>query len=261
MFQTEIGIPRHAAGPRQVARAGEIWRLFQELAIQASAEVGWSPDRYLEQGTAFVIYGMTTTHAREVRYGERLQARTWVHDFKRDTLTRRQVRLRDEHGPVAAGTQQWVHVDAHLKPVRAPQSLLSALPPEVPDEPSIALPEWERCTSGPVHTFAFSPWHTWMDPLAHVNHPAYVDFCDEGTSRVLAAAGVDPQLLVPVAEHLAFKVGALAGQQVEVRTRLVGRAPGGAAVLEHEIGGEAGFARGLTIRRRADGQDLALCFG
>lgn len=257
MYQTEIGIPRHAAGPRQVARAGEIWRLFQELAIQASTAVGWSPDRYLAHGTAFVVYGMTAVHHREVVYGERLQARTWVHDFKRDTLTKRQVRLHDAAGPVAACTQQWVHVDSALKPVRASPALMSALPVEHPDEPSVSLPPLAVGFEGAEHSFAFSPWYTWMDPLAHVNHPAYVDFCDEGCSRALAAAGVDPHLLVPVAEQVAFKIGALAGQRIEVRTRVVGRTEGGDAVLQHEVGGEALFARATTVRRLHDGRDLA----
>lgn len=261
MFETEIGIPRHAAGPRQVARAGEVWRLFQELAIQASTAVGWSPDRYLEQGTAFVVYGMTAVHHREIAYGQRLRARTWVHDFKRDTLTRRQIRLSDAQGPVAACTQQWAHVDASLRPARAPASLLAALPVERPDEPSIELPPTAEALDGPVHRFAFQPWHTWMDPLAHVNHPAYVDFCDEGTCRALVAAGVDPQGLVPVAEQVAFKVGALAGQQVEVRTRVVGRTAGGDVILSHEIAGDAPFARATTVRRLAGGADLAALLG
>lgn len=261
MFETEIGIPRHAAGPRQVARAGEIWRLFQELAIQASTAVGWSPARYLEEGTAFVVYGMTAVHHREVAYGQRLRARTWVHDFKRDTLTRRQIRLFDADGPVAACTQQWAHVDARLRPARAPASLLAALPVERPDEPSVELPALAVAVQGPEHRFAFEPWHTWMDPLAHVNHPAYVDFCDEGTCRALAAAGVDPQRLVPVAEHVAFKVGALAGQPVEVLTRVVGRTAAGDAVLSHEVTGQAPFARATTVRRLVDGADLAAALG
>ena len=261
MYETEIGIPRHAAGPRQVARAGEIWRLFQELAIQASTDVGWSPARYLQEGTAFVVYGMTAVHHREVAYGERLRARTWVHDFKRETLTRRQIRLWDAAGPVAACTQQWVHVDASLRPARAPASLLAALPVERPDEPSVELPPLVVGADGPVHAFAFQPWHTWMDPLGHVNHPAYVDFCDEGTSRALTAVGVDPQRLVPVAEQVAFKIGALAGQQVEVRTRVIGRTAQGHAVLSHEIGGDAPFARATTVRCLSDGADLAALMG
>ena len=43
MYETEIGIPRHGAGPREVARSGEIWRLFQEVAMRATTAAGWPP--------------------------------------------------------------------------------------------------------------------------------------------------------------------------------------------------------------------------
>ncbi len=256
-FEIEMGIPRHAAGPRQVARAAEIWRLFQELALQATCAVGWPPERYLQAGTAFVVYGITGVHLRQVAYAERLRARTWVHDFKRGTLTRRQVRLFDERGPVASGTQQWVHTNASLAPVAAGPELLAAFPCH-PGEPCVSLPETVEALSGAWFEFEVRPWFTWMDPLDHVNHPAWVDFCDEGTMRALAAAGIDPQLLVPVAEQLVFKRGALAMEELRVRTRLAGRTQAGDAVLEHEIDGPTGlYGKGTTVRRLADGADLA----
>lgn len=262
MYEATIGIPRHAAGPREVARAAELWRVFQEVAVQASTAAGWPPERYLAAGTSFVVYALTAVHRREVAYGERLQARTWVHDFRRATLSRRQVRLHDAHGLVAACTQEWVHTDRSLKPTRAGAGLVAALPLERPEEPVVELPAHGAAPEeARVHRFGFEPWHTWMDPLAHVNHPAYVDFCDEGTSRALVAAGVDPQLLVPVAERLTFRVGAVAGQRVEVETRLLGRTTAGDAVLEHVVGGEARFADAVTVRRLADGRDLASVLG
>lgn len=262
MFETEIGIPRHGAGPREVARAGELGRLFQEVAVRASTAAGWPPERYRAVGTSFVVYGLTVRHHREVAYGERLAARSWVHDFRRGTLTRRQVRLADPRGPVADATQEWVHTDAALKPARAPAELLAALPVHPDVEPPVTLPPWAAIpVEAPEHRYAFSPWFTWMDPLAHVNHPAYVDFCDEGTMRALAAAGADPQALVPVAESVSYRVGAAAGQRVEVRTRVVGRTAAGDAVLAHVVDGDARFAEATTVRRLADGRDLAALLG
>jgi len=260
VFETTIGIPRHGAGPREVARASEIWRLFQEVAMQATTDAGWPPERYRAIGTAFVIYGMTAVHHREVGYGQPLRARSWVYDFKRATLTRRQIRLRDAEGPVASCTQRWVHTNAELSPVAASPELLAAFPPELPDEPAVALPAFERIEGAAEHRFQLSPWHVWMDPLAHVNHPTYVDFCDESTCRALAAAGVDPQGLVPIAEQIAFKRGALAGDEVDVRSRLVGVTRSGDAVIQHDIGGARRFARATTVRRHVSA-DLAAVLG
>lgn len=256
-----MGIPRHAAGPRQVARAAEIWRLFQELALQATCVAGWPPERYEQAGTSFVVYGLTGVHHRQVSYGQRLQARTWVHDFKRATLTRRQVRLYDAQGPVASGTQQWVHTDARLRPVPASAELLAAFPCE-PGEPCIEIPERVGALAGEWSVYELRPWFSWMDPLDHVNHPVWVDFCDEGTMRALHEAGVDPQLLVPVAEQLVFKRGARAMEALTVKTRLRGRDEQGAAVLEHLVEGPDGlYGTGRTVRRLADGRDLAQVLG
>lgn len=263
MHELVIGIPRHGAGPREVARGSEIWRLFQEIAVQASAAVGWPPERYRETGTSFVVYGMTVQHHREVPYGQALQARTWVHDFRRATLTKRQIRLSLPDGtPVASCTQQWVHTDASLRPCRAPQALLDALPVEHPDEPSIELPELDLLDPPvPVFAFSFTVWHVWMDPLAHVNHPQYVDFADESLARALHAAGADPQGIVPVAEHVTFKRGADAPRQVTVTTTCVGRA-GDAWAFAHELLDDDGqvCARVTTLRRHVAG-DLAALLG
>ncbi|RME22007.1 MAG: acyl-CoA thioesterase [Deltaproteobacteria bacterium] len=252
VYETSIGIPRHGAGPREVARASEIWRLFQEVAMEATTAAGWPPERYRAAGTAFVIYGMTAVHHREVGYGQALRARTWVYDFKRATLTRRQIRLEDDGGPVASCTQQWVHTDTDLSPVPASPELLAAFPPERPEVPAVTLPDFQRIDDAPGFGFAFTPWHVWMDPLAHVNHPTYVDFCDESTCRALADAGLDPQGLVPVAEHVRFKSGACAGDEVVVRSRLVGRTARGDAVFRHDIGGTRPFAQATTVRRHVD---------
>lgn len=257
-----MAIPRHAAGPRQVARAAEIWRLFQELALRATVAAGWPPERYLEVGTAFVVHGLSGRHLREVRYGQRLRAQTWVQDFRRATLTRRQLRLLDEQGLVAEGVQQWVHTDAELRPVAASRELVEAFPcePERGAAPPLDLPA--APVEDPGASFELEVWHTWMDPLAHLNHPAWLDLCDEGTMRRLAAAGGDPQALVPLAEELVFKRGAVAGQRLQVQTRAVGLGQGGAVLLEHEVLGPDGLClRARTWRRTQSGPALAVLLG
>jgi acyl-CoA thioesterase FadM len=90
-----------------------------------------------------------------------------------------------------------------------------------------------------------------MDPLAHVNHPAYVDFADEATSRAMLEVGLDPVQLAPIAEETTFKSGVVAGDRVLVETRVIGRLED-AAVLEHRISaGERLCARVVAIRALA----------
>jgi acyl-CoA thioesterase FadM len=248
-WEVPVLLPRHAFSPRDSARAGDLWRACQDVAVEASIRAGWGPPRYREMGSAFVVRTMTVVHHREPSYGEHLVGRTWVSRFRRDMLSTREVRLRSEAGsPVAAATQEWVHVDAQMKPARAPAELIAAFPPHQEDGP-VVLPEWEE-RPGRVHRFSFRVWHMWMDPLAHVNHPAYVDFCDEGLSLISKRAGLDPVALRPVADRMTFRYGAVADEQVTVDTQRVGVTREGHLVAHHRVLKEDGTlgADGTTVR-------------
>ena len=95
-----------------------------------------------------------------------------------------------------------------------------------------------------------------MDPLAHANHPLYLDWCDEGTSRVMQAADIDPQVLVPVAEWVKWRQAVHAPERLEVRTRRIGETAAGAVVLRHDIvktgEDEVLAAEAITVRDRVD---------
>src|SRR5688572_19012834 len=93
----EVTLPRHAFGPRDRARPGELWRLFQDAAIVGSARRGWPPERYRAAGFGFVVRSMVARHFRSTRFGDPLVARTWVSSFRRGLVSDRQVRL-TSHG-------------------------------------------------------------------------------------------------------------------------------------------------------------------
>jgi acyl-CoA thioesterase FadM len=255
--EVAVRLPRHAFSPRDVARAGDVWRACQEAAVEASSRAGWPPSRYRAAGTGFVVRSMVVVHERELAYGEELVARTWVSAFRRGIFSTRQVRLVAGGLPAVAATQEWVHVSADLTPRRAGPELVDAFPlGEVSDAPELPAAE---PADGPADRFELECWQTWMDPLAHVNHPAYVDWCDEAIARRAAAAGLAPGDLVPVAERVVFRSAATAGDRIAVTTRLVGVA-GGAPVLAHRLEKNEGqlCAEAVLVRRHAGGLDEAL---
>lgn len=259
VWEFALGLPRHAFSPRDACRAGDVWRCLQEAAVEASTLAGFSPMRYRALGTAFVVRSMVVVHHREATYGERTRARTWVSRFRRDTFSTREVRLLGEdREPMVSATQEWVHTSAELKPLRASAELLAAFPPHA-ETPSVALPE-RSPREGRSHELRFRCWHTWMDPLAHVNHPVYVDWADEATSRILAAAGVSPVLLAPVAESAVFRAGVTDRDEVVVRSRCIGVTADGHAVIAHDVSTEAGIrcADVVTVRRLSDGSGRLL---
>lgn len=252
-------LPRHAFSARDAARAGDVWRAFQEVAVEASTAAGWPPSRYRDENVAFIVRSMVVVHAREALYGERLAGRTWVSRMRRDMFSTREVRIHGARGPLASARQEWVHVaavNATLEPARGSQSLLDAFRPETgpdgdvpPELPAIATPLADHA----AHVFELDAFHTWMDPLDHANHPAYVDWADEALSRALARAGVPPIALVPVAESATFRSGVVAAERVRVETRVTGLTTAGDLVCDHRIvAADRHCASVTTVRRLLD---------
>jgi len=253
----DAALPRHAFSARNAARAGDVWRMLQEVAVEASTRVGWAPMRYRAEGSAFVMRTMDVVHVREALYGEALAARTWVRPFKRGVFSTREIGIdsAEDGTPIARATQQWVHVNATMKPARAPAALADAfVPHDEPEDPSATMPEIEETLAGPVHRFTFEPWFTSMDPLDHVNHPAYVDFCDEALARVAHAAGLRPVALRPHAERMTYTRGVEALDRTTVETELRGRTAAGAVVCAHRVvlGDGTLCAKGITVRDSVD---------
>lgn len=259
-------IPRHAFSPRNAARAGDVWRLLQEIATDGSAARGWPPDRYAREGIGFVVRELTCVHHRETSHGEALQAETWVRDFRRGLFTTREIRVTDAAGgPVVSAAQGWVHVRVEdgpagptLKPARASEAVLAAFPP-LDGTPPVTMPTWAP-HAGALPPFPFTPWFTSMDPLGHANHPAYVDWIDEALARAVAARGLDPHGVVPIAEHVTYRDGVRAGDEVTVSAEIVGRIDD-AVVLACRIAVGAREAATATVIRRHLGGALAEVLG
>lgn len=249
-----LHLPRNAFTPRDTARAGDLWRVCQEAAVLGSSRRGWPPERYREAGCAFVVRGMTAVHHRPAAYGQPIVARTWVTTFRRGTLTDRQVRVRGPDGLICAATQRWVHVGSpDLAMTRASPELEAAFVlVNDPEDGDVALPSFAALEDAPEHRFAFDVWYGWMDPLAHVNHPQYVDDAEEALARILAARGIDPHGVVPIAEEMSWRSGLVAPERAEIVTRLVGVAADG-IVTQHTFLGADGTRRaeGRLVRRHA----------
>ena len=88
-----VSLQRHAFGPRLVPHAGDVWRAMQDVVVDQSSSVGWTPERYVEANTMFVVRTMTVRHHREVRIGEPLLGPHLAVARARQMLFTRQVRL------------------------------------------------------------------------------------------------------------------------------------------------------------------------
>ena len=235
-----VVLTRRSVSPRGVARPGEVWRMCQEVAVQASIRAGWSPARLAASGSGFVVSDMVVEHFREMTYAERAAARTWTRDFRRGMLTHREIRLSTGEGPLARVTQRWVHVQraalGDFQIGRASAELLAAFAPVSTPAPEAVCPRAAVATErGRSDQFELDVWQTWMDPNGHVNHPMYVDFADEAIARHAAEAGLDPQQIYPVAERVRFRTAAVAGDRIVVETTATGLLESGEVVFEQQI--------------------------
>ena len=112
------------------------------------------------------------------------------------------------------------------------------------------LPPQGDAAQGALPSVTLEIWDVWADPLGHVNHPVYVDFCDEALSRSLRARGIEPARLVPVAEQVHFKGGVAPGDRVTVETEASGWDASGAAVFRQRIlVGERLAATATAVRK------------
>lgn len=240
-------LQRHAFGPRLVPHAGDIWRAMQDVVVEQSSSVGWTPERYVEANTMFVVRTMTVRHHREVRIGEPLSGRTWPSRARREMLFTRQVRLFSGEELIAGATQEWAYLSRDLQPMRAGKAIFDAFKISQ-GFPEVELPSFVANADQPMHVFDFTVWHGWMDPHGHANHAAYVDYCDEGVARVVAEEGESPQRIVPVAESVHFRAAVGAGELITVETTLAGHVQG-ARVFKHRVlSGEKVCATATTVR-------------
>ena len=258
VWEFPLTLPRNAFTAREVPRAGDVWRLCQDAATLASIRSGWPPSRFRTEGVAFIVYKMTVLHEMQTSYGAALDAQTWVSRFRRRTLSTREVRVRAAGQRVAAATQEWVHVDGVvLKPKQGSTELVAAFP-ETDVEPSVKMPKFEELP-GDEDEFVFDMWQTWSDPLAHANHPAYIDWCDEATSRRMVASGLEPTQLRPIAELVTFRSSIMPGERVTVRSKRVGVIGSDTVVLKHHLETDRGPAADATsVRSLWDGNGAAL---
>jgi acyl-CoA thioesterase FadM len=257
--EVSLMVPRHAFSPRHMVRAGEVWRLLQIAAVESSARRGWPSSRYQAEGTGFIVSRMTVRHHRQLSASDDPFAQTWVRDFRRGIISRREIRLLVGAEVVVATTQQWVHISIEkMAPSRASDEMIASFSPHDFGGAPVSLPAFQPAT-GPSWQLTFPCWHSWMDVLGHVNHPTYVDWCDEAIMQRLAALGADPQGLIPVAEDVRFRRGVQADEVVTVTSQLIGVIDRD-AVIEHTISTTTAAASATTVRRLSGG-DLALLLG
>ena len=167
-------------------------RYAQEAAFDASSAAGYGMDRYEEIDRLWLARETEIDYLHPLRYGDRVQVKTWVVDFRRVRSLRAYEFHHEATGElVARASTDWVHLELSTgRPVKISPEMKAAFFPEGPPPPA---PPRERFpnTSPPPDAFGQSRRAEWrdIDPAGHVNNTVYLAYVEECVRQALATCG------------------------------------------------------------------------
>jgi acyl-CoA thioester hydrolase len=168
---------------------------IQQAAYEASADVGFDTRRYDELGTVWVIRRQTLVALVAITYGDVIEIKTWVSDFRRVRSNREYELRRVSDGCVMAVAQaDWVYIDtATLFPRRIPADIVALLGPSGVSALDLAAPiEQTEGVCGRPFAYRHQVKSYELDNLRHVNNAHYLDWLSQARVDALAACGFAP---------------------------------------------------------------------
>jgi acyl-CoA thioester hydrolase len=168
-------------------------RYMQEAAFDASAAAGYDMARYEAMDHYWLIRETEIEYLRPLRYGDRVEVKTWVADFRR-VRSRRAYEFRNAASSrlVAQAMTDWVYLDGTAeRPASIPQEMKAAFwrggaPASIPQRgrfPSLPPP--------PSNAFRQQRRVEWrdLDMVGHVNNAVYLHYIEDGGIQMAAAHG------------------------------------------------------------------------
>jgi acyl-CoA thioester hydrolase len=202
---------------------------MQEAAFDASAAAGYSLARYATMDRYWLVRETDVEFLHPLRYGDSIQVRTWVADFRRVRSRRAyELRLAGSNRLVARASTDWVFLDtAAGRPVSIPHEMMSAFFPEgVPDR---APPRRRFTPASPPDAGVFRlrrkvEWQD-IDPAHHVNNAVYLAYLEECRLRAQAAIGwsqarmQEDGLIIQIQRYqIEYRQPGLLGDELELAT-------------------------------------------
>jgi acyl-CoA thioester hydrolase len=166
-------------------------RYMQEAAFDASASVGYDKARYEAINRLWLARETEIEYSHPLRYGDSIEIKTWVGDFRRVRSRRFYEFRRAGQSEIAAhASTDWVYLEADsLRPVAVPSDMIAAFAPDgdVPlAPPRERFPEPPPPPPGVFKLRRFPEWRD-IDGAQHVNNAAYLDYiADLGVSAAVA---------------------------------------------------------------------------
>jgi acyl-CoA thioester hydrolase len=165
---------------------------MQEAAIEASADAGFGPAWYREQGTSWVIRRLSIRYHLPAQYADELEVSTWISDVRRVSSTREYLITRTRDGArVARARVNWVYLDSSTGGLsRLPAEMAAAFEPtEEKEELGIRLTRPEQPADAHRYRSTRRVQTYELDTARHVNHAVYLNWVEQAYFDALRAAG------------------------------------------------------------------------
>jgi acyl-CoA thioester hydrolase len=230
-------------------------RYMQETAFDASATAGYDLARYEAIGRHWLVRETDIEYLLPLHYGDSVQVKTWVADFRRVRSCRvYEFRLLESEELAARAHTDWAYLDsASGRPVRIPPEMIVAFFPNSPPEADWTRSRFPTPPSPPPGAFRLRRRveQRDIDAAGHVNNAAYLAYLEDWEVQLAARLGWPPARLqaegftILARRHqIEYRQPALLDDQLEVVTWL-SDAKGSTAV------------RHYTLTRTGDGALLA----
>jgi acyl-ACP thioesterase len=198
------------AGPDGYLRASGFLRFAQDLAWIHSETYGFGRDWYSARGLTWLVRAIELDVVAPVEYGAGLDVSTQVIGFRRVWARRRSEFKREgTEQMIGVAITDWVLLNAQGRPVRPPQEILEVFGSDVGEFTPLRM----AAPTGPQSASPreFRPRRSELDPMAHVNNAAYIDYMDE---QFLGLERIRHGLPTPRRYRAEFLASAEAGAKV-----------------------------------------------
>ena len=166
-------------------RPSGLLRYAQDVAWQHSEAAGFDRDWYDARGTLWLVRMATLRLQGVARYGDHLRAITKVTAWRRMWVRRRTRFVGSDGEAMAEVDTDWVLVTTAGRPTRIPDEISHYFAPGSRyKRESVSLDP----SCGDARSFELDVRAALVDPMAHLNHAAYLDVVDEAVMPLASDA-------------------------------------------------------------------------
>lgn len=204
-------------------------RYMEEAAFEASASVGYDKARYDQMGYLWLAYETEIKYLHPVVYGDTLEVKTWVGDFRR-VRSRRfyEFRKAGDSTLVATANTDWVYLEAATeRPTIVSPELITAFMPEGLTETAPPRTRFPAPPPAPSGKFTMRRRVEWrdIDTAHHVNNAVYLNYIEDCGMQVanhfgwpIARSRAAGWAAVAREHHIEYKHPALLDDELEIST-------------------------------------------